>query len=164
MTAEFSASAHQPTSYPRRRKVNRRGNPSPEALAQWYERFAASFQVRRLLHWHRCLIRMQVLLRTKVAPTACAVICDAFRQAGFVVEDDAQGRLTVTGEACLAVTFMVRAAEVGILSDAFEVRLGEILSRGTRVRVERHEDVLQALDPMLSSIASIDLPKRRAAR
>lgn len=131
-------------------------------MTQWCEQFAARLQIRQLLQRHGYLIRMQVLLRTKAPPSACAEICDAFRRAGFVVEAKAQGRLTVTGEACLALTFMIRAAEAGILSDAFEVRLGEILGGGARLRVERHEGVLRALDPMLSSIASIDFPRRQA--
>src|SRR6185295_2362714 len=134
----------------------------PEALAQFCERLFATLQLEELVHRHGHLIRMQVHLRTRIPFSAYAKIADAFRKAGFVVESTDGVGLIVTGEACLALTFMIRAADAGILSEAFEVRLHEILDDDTQVRVERHEGVLRALDPMFGSIASVDLPTRAA--
>lgn len=149
--------------FPRRARATRRrlrDAPLPEALAEFCETLLAALQVRALLHEHGHLIRMQVHLRNRISWSACGAIADAFRSAGFVIEANDGSRMIVTGEACLALSFMIRASEVGLLSEAFEVRLGAILDDETQVRIERHESVLQALDPMLSSIASVDVPRK----
>ena len=153
--------------YPRHRalaaRVNpRRSGPLPEALIQFCEQLRVGAQIRYQLQLHGCLLRMQVFLRSKIPPAEHDQIAQAFAQAGFLVESLAQAQLVLTAEPCLALTFMLRASEAGVLSDAFEVRLGEILDDGTPLRVERHEEALEGIERMMGSIASVDLPRRQA--
>jgi hypothetical protein len=135
----------------RLRSRPRRDVPTPASNKHMQEQW----RLLKALHKLGVLIGMQVLLRESArGESSVGQAVDAFRRADFIVLSSGRGGFVLVAEPCLALSFMFKAAEAGLLSDELEESLDEIVDEETPLRVE---DFAEALEPLERVMASIEI-------
>ena len=124
----------------------------------WHEKLCAQKRTRAALRKNRVLIQLRVLLIERLRDIATAYVADAFRRNGFIVRSDERVGLLVTGEPCLALTFMDMAATGGLLKGEFQVQLNDILADADWLRAKNRPHALGTLDEVLPLLHSIEPP------
>jgi hypothetical protein len=131
---------------------------------EWNQRMREQWRFLLALRKLGVLISMYVILRKGARDAAsCEGAAQAFRKAGFIVLWSGNGGLTLVGEPCLALTFMFKAADVGVLSDDLEESLAKIVDDETPLRVEDYEGALEPIEPVMPAIEIIVSPSMAKA-
>ncbi len=146
----------------RERLRNRRFDP--DAARAWHARVREQNRTHRAWDASGLAIPFLLVLHERQDMRAAFSMAETFRDAGFIVRADGYTGIAVTGEPCLAIAFMLMAADAGILCEEFETFLDVGVDARSTLRDEDRDLVLRSLAKTLGSIKSVRPVRRRTAR
>jgi hypothetical protein len=134
------------------------------ATLAWKQRLHAQRRTRQGLENSGIAIRFQLQLFETSRAAVSDDVAGMFRSAGFIVVADGYRAISVIGEPCLALAFMLAASRAGKVSEELESFLNEVVDQDAQVRNEDHAHVLRSLSHTLAVIEFVRPPCPAATR